>query len=341
MFTFNFAACSDDDDNPPPATQTDDDDDDDDDGPLAGYTATDIMYDGSTVKGYSLDQFVSEATIHTAVIDPLDPDDDFVSADARKLYAVSVVGSDGFSNRTKFSGDSPKYNYDLRWDLYISGYLLEKIYDARTYFPSDDIVAMYDIKNAQYINMYRKIDVVRPDGANNYSVSPVVEAGTIATFEIGATATGALADPGTMPTTKLTVEQISFWSSSTTYTNVNAIKLEQFITSWITDSPSSYTYNIVAVDDFARKGWTWDRIRYQDGTSADEIAYYLPDDEIICVIKYDDADTRYEQVSQTKINFPVKIVADNIGTAVPYDFSGEEPPAYAATQDLQYEFPEQ
>jgi hypothetical protein len=285
---------------------------------FSGYTLTsDIDYGGGVlVSGYSLNQFVDKDTVNSATPDP---EDLFGTLDARELYTVVVYShpTDGaFSNRSKFIGQG-LYNYDLRWDQFNTGYLLDLNYSGKTYFPSDDIGKMYDNKYANDMYMFRKIDVKRPDAA-----------GTVVTFEPQATTDNYVddtqytvatettsGDPSTgLSTTKFIVATKSFGD----YTDVKAISMDQFLTTYVTDTPLSYTYKIVALDDSkSQTGWTYDQMQK---------AYYLPDLDFI--IQVDASNT---VVEGTKINYPVRIEVIS-GSAVEYDFSTANPPAFVPNE---------
>lgn len=277
---------------------------------FSGYTlSTGIVYttDASgntltTVSGYALDQFVNKATVNAATPDP---DGVLGTNDARKLYSVVVrSNNDGFDNRTKFTG-SGLYNADLRWDQFILGYLLDLNYSGKTHYPGSVAVPatqakMYNIKYSYDIYMFRKIDVKKPNAA-----------GTLVTFEPQATTASYVNDTlYAAGTTKFTVTTKSFG----TYTNVKAISLDQFLTLYVTDSPSSYTYKIVALDDTYKEGWTYADMQQ---------AYYLPDLDFIIQV-----DASNNIIAGTKINFPVRI--ELIGTTVEYDGSANPAPAFAS-----------
>lgn len=281
---------------------------------FSGYTLTDgIDYDGkgTLVSGYKLDQFVNKNTVNAATPDP---DGLLGTLDARKLYSVIVrSNSDGFTNRTKFYDNGSKtevYNADLRWDQFEKGYLLDLNYSGKTYFEATltgEFMKMFNNKYAYDIYMFRKIDVKRPDAA-----------GSFATFEVGATTTSYVDDTnytdsnGGLTTTKFTVETMSFGA----YKDVKAISLTQFLTDYVTDTPGSYTYKIVALDNTYKEGWTYADMQQ---------AYYLLDYDFI--VRVSDG----SQVAGTKVSFPVRI--ELIGSTVEYDYSAKNPPAYAKAYD--------
>ncbi len=281
---------------------------------FSAYTLTDdILYSAGPpavyVSGYAMDQFVDKDAVNAATPDP---DAKLGTNDARALYSlVTRSNKDGFSNRTDFLrlDTENAYTTDLRWDQFNQGYLLRIDKDGRTFYPTSvaGVVGKHRTKWAYDIYMFRKIDVKRPDAA-----------GSLATFEIGATTDSYVDDTAYntvwgRTTTKFTVETISFG----TYTNVKAISLDQFLTDYITDTPDAYTYKIVAVDGFARNGWTYAHMQQ---------AYYLPDYEFIVQV------AGGAQVSGTKLNYPVRIEVIS-GSTVEYDYSAKNPPAYAKAYD--------
>ncbi len=273
---------------------------------FSAYTLTEgIDYGGGTlVSGYALDQFVDKDTVNS---ETPDPEGVLGTNDARKLYSIVVRSKqDGFSNRSKFISQG-YYNSDLRWDQFIQGYLLDLNYSGKTFFPASvGLVKMFNNKYAYDLYMFRKIDVKRPDAT-----------GSLATFEVNATTDNYVDDATyttttTLSTTKFTVETISIDA----YTDVKAISLKQFLTDYVTDTPDSYTYRIVGLDDTYKEGWTYADMQQ---------AYYLPDFDLICRV----ADGSL--VAGTKINFPVRI--ELIGATVEYDYSAKNPPAFAKAYD--------
>ena len=156
--------------------------------------------------------------------------------DGRKLFAIEIVSSDEDGNWT------PRDNgyYDLSWDDFMTGYLLpdEK---GRTYFADENIPSGYNVKWAYYLRLYRKIDVVLD--AN------------IIIFETGV----------------FTPHEITYTKDEETYT-VNAIKLENFISDYVTQDPQNFQYFFTAADgwvnDDSNNIFSWDTI--QNG-------YWLPE----------------------------------------------------------------
>jgi len=262
-------------------------------GLFAGLTlTTGIEIDASTTaSGFLLEQFITLDAVKAVTPDQ---DDKLGSSDPRSLYNVFYVSNmDGFSNRTRFS--SGMYTYDLSWDIVKQGYLVyEKEFDGKIVYPGLDVSNMFKTKWAYDVYLLRKIDVQIGDATD-----------TVVSFETAATTDSYVDDSGyDVGTTKFTVSTISFtnYSSKGTvyYTNVKAISLDQFITSYVTASPQSYTYDIIAVDEFAKEDWTYEQIQK---------AYFLPDYEFVCQVDASGAENI--QVSSTKVNFPktIKLVS--------------------------------
>ena len=278
---------------------------------FSGYTLTNnIFYNAGPppvyVSGYSLDQFVNKAAVNAATPDP---DAVLGTNDARKLYSLFTRSNmDGFSIRTHFL-ELALYTPDLRWDQFILGYLLDLHYSGRVFLPASvGVASKHNTKYAYDIYMFRKIDVKRPDSA-----------GSIATFEIHATASNYVDDTffhanTGLWTTKNTITTKSFGD----YTNARVIPLTQFLTDYVTNVPGNYTYKIVALNGTYKSGWTYTKIQQ---------AYYLVDYDFIVQI-----DSSNKVVSGTKINFPVRIELIS-GSPVAYDYSAKYPPAYTKAYD--------
>ncbi|MCK5050607.1 MAG: hypothetical protein KAS53_02620 [Candidatus Cloacimonetes bacterium] len=160
-------------------------------------------------------------------------EDDF---DGRKLFAVEIISSDEDGNWT------PRENgyYDLSWANFITGYLLpdEK---GRTYFSDENIPSGHNVKWAYYLRLYRKIDVVQD--AN------------ITVFETGA----------------FTPQEITYTKDGDSFT-VNAIKLENFVSEYVSQEPEDYQYLFTAADgwvnDDSNNLFDWDTIQN---------SYWLPE----------------------------------------------------------------
>ena len=272
---------------------------------FSGYTlTTDIPYeDDVTVSGYALAQFVDEEVVLAGTPDP----EGILGAhDPRVLYSVvAVSNNDGFDNRTKFMGKG-YYNPDLRWDQFITGYLLDLDYSAKTYFPGSltgELVKMYNNKYAFDIYLFRRIDVKKPDAA-----------GTLVSFEVMATDESYVDDANyEAGTTKFIVETVTYKNAS----DVKAISLDQFITAYVTDSPNAYTFRIVSIDDTFKEGWTYAEMQE---------AYYLPDWDLVVRI-----DAAGAEVDGTKLNYPVRI--ELVGDTVEYDGTANPAPAYPIYND--------
>lgn len=279
---------------------------------FSDYTLTaEILYSGTAgdpsavyVSGYALNQFIDANSVLAATPDP---EGVLGGNDPRPLYSYVIRSNqDGFSNRTKFVGNG-MYNIDLSWDKFNQGYVLDLNYTGKAFFPKTlGLANMYNTKYAYDVYMFRKIDVKRPDAA-----------GTLASFEPQATTDNFVSDAtyttnSGLSTTKFTVATKTFGD----YEGVKAISLDQFITDYVTDSPASYTYTIVALNGSTQTGWTYADMQH---------AYYLVDLDLI--VRVDDSDA---VVAGTKINFPVRIeLATSDGNPVEYVYSAKNPPAFA------------
>lgn len=301
--SFTVIACSDDGDKTTSTGTTSAD-------PMADYTSEEITVDGVTTKAWKLDQFISKEDANKF----LNITDDY---DGRKLFAYNTVGSDGWTHRD----NNKAYFPDLRWDEYITGYLLPKEMDAKVYFPSEDIAKTYDVKNAETVKLYLKLDFKRSDG------------------------------------TIVTVEPKSFTLSDVSYYNKDgsdestdkAIKLVDMLSSYITqDTPNQY--KLYAVDDYDK---TCSKIEINgDGSastvssSGNAIAYYLPGSEgsepKIIFLKYADVESDgapYELQKDSNLKsfkWPVTVELD-----VSNGDDTATAPEYADTADLTVTYPEQ
>lgn len=263
------------------------------------------------VDGYAATQFVDKNEV---IEDTPDPELKLGSCDARKLYAyIFQSNNDGFDNRLKF-GSNGFYNADLRWDQFNQFYLLDLNYSGKIHSPLTSVAGgtlpnMYNVSYAYDIYMFRKIDVKRPDTD-----------GTIVSFEVGATTESYVDDTkytevSGLTTTKFNVTTITFTDDSTIYEDIKAISLDQFITSYIVaaGTASGYEYTIAALDNaYSQSDWTWAEMQQ---------AYYLPDYDLICQVSDD------KLISGSKIYHPERIEVE--ATGVSYDYSGQNPPAYA------------
>ncbi len=310
----NFAGCADDD-TPPPASGPDGGDD-----PLADYTAADIEYDGQTIKGYSLAQFVTEAEIEAIL---------GAGVDCRDLYLYRVIASDGWNPADDRDSD------DLTWTQFSSGYLLEKLYDAKVYYPSDDIATNYDVKNAKDSNLYRKIDVIKD--ADESEATP-----EIISFEMGALDV---------------TDDMKYWNNKKEEAKTGkGISLVLLLSDYVIDEEvdkEGYSYKINLAD-----GYTSD---LENGLGENTIswagiqnAYYVFEedgevkDKIVTLgDNYDDGTNNLPEQKYKSMKFPesVEFVDNTAGDDNPIGDNDEEAaaPERAATvsPDINFLFPEQ
>lgn len=104
------------------------------------FAGEDVVYEGETVTGYNLVQFLD---FDRSGVDELE-------------YTYEIVSDDGYTPR---QGGNP----DLSFAQFETGYLLpsEKF---RTFFPDEAIASAYNVKYALQINLYRTVVVVDADG---------------------------------------------------------------------------------------------------------------------------------------------------------------------------------
>jgi hypothetical protein len=178
-------------------------------GDFSSYTTSNVTYDSATVTGYSLDQFVTQAIVDTAT---------GASVDSRNLFNYRVIATDGWNPF------DDKDQIDLTWELFGTGYLLGALNDARVYFPSEEIAGAYDVKNADTINMYRVINVIKGTDA-----VPFETAGLIAV-------------------------DLTYWNWNEDATIAGkGISLVELLTNFEIDE-SVYNYVFTLVDDFVADG---------------------------------------------------------------------------------------
>jgi hypothetical protein len=108
---------------------------------LVNFVGEDVDYEGETVTGYNLVQFLD---FDRSGVDELE-------------YTYEITADDGYSPR---QGGNP----DLTFAQFETGYLLPTK-SFRTFFPSEEIADAYNVKYAEIINCYRTIIVVDADGS--------------------------------------------------------------------------------------------------------------------------------------------------------------------------------
>jgi len=179
---------------------------------LTGKTTNDnvVHNDGTTHTGYCLNQFVSKSEINELV--GLDAD---ATEDARDLFAVNITAGDGYAFRTKSE-------FDLSWGQFKEGYYLSAHDEVPVTFPSEEISKKFDIKGANKIELFRKLDIKKTDG------------------------------------TTVIVEVRAFAGETINYRNWKdnednqdtGFKLSEVIYDYITTEKSSFNYKISTIDSF-------------------------------------------------------------------------------------------
>ena len=117
---------------------------------LTEFISETINYNDEEVTAYSLINFIPQDSVNIYT-----NQNDF---DARILFAIEAVSSDEDGN---FSPRKKGYP-DLPWNQFKTGYYLPDV-SKRLYFPDENIFGVYDVKNAHYLKLYRKVDVVSSD----------------------------------------------------------------------------------------------------------------------------------------------------------------------------------
>ncbi|MCD4828370.1 MAG: hypothetical protein K8R90_02930 [Candidatus Cloacimonetes bacterium] len=179
---------------------------------LDGYTSEDVNYDDVTMQGYPLAQFFP---IEQRDMEPTE-------------YHYQIVASDDWNPR-----NSSNTTWDLDWATFETGYLLPDA-DGRTWFPSDDVASAYNVKYADYVNMYRTIMVTGDDGL----VTP---------FELS----------------QYDVKALSYYyhDDDTEMVTYDAFPITNIITEYVTETPVDYSFIFVAsdgwVNDDTNNTFTW------------------------------------------------------------------------------------
>lgn len=153
-------------------------------------------------------------------------DRDEAEWDTRALYSYQIIGDDGFS------ASGSRGHPNNTWDQLLMGYLF--ISSRLTIFPDDsiDLPGAYNVQETRYIELQRKIDVVRPE-----TVAPDSDA-FVEFREI----------------TEVTV-------TNPEGQHEQALPLADFVTRIISD-PSGYQFNIRSVDEFGPSlAMTWEQFR--------------------------------------------------------------------------------
>ncbi|MDD3050442.1 MAG: hypothetical protein PHR06_04785 [Candidatus Cloacimonetes bacterium] len=118
------------------------------------YDSVQVEYNGSTVYGYPLGQFIEFTKDY----------------DERDSYMYQIVSGDDDPNGP-YTPRTKGYS-DLTFSQFDSGYLL-KNNSRRTYFPDDSVESAFNVKYAYYFKAYYKVDIKKADN-------------TMYHFEIGA-----------------------------------------------------------------------------------------------------------------------------------------------------------
>ena len=167
------------------------------------------------------------------------------SIDSRILYAVQTVSSDEDQNWSP----RKKGYYDLSWDDFKNGFYLPD-QSQRLYFPNENILGVYNVKYAKYIRLYRKVDVVKDEN--------------ITIFE----------------TEAFDSEPIIYYKDDVEY-NEEGYTIKNFISKYITETPSEYKYQFFAADGCVNSDtnnmFTWDDLQNSYWLTSKNEAIFLDD----------------------------------------------------------------
>jgi hypothetical protein len=179
---------------------------------VTGLETTEILHNGVMETAITLEQFI-----------------DFSNKEIteNEIYLYQIFSTDVDGN---FSARNKGYT-DLTWQEFTTGYYLPNVNNGKTYFPAftEQNINAYNVKNAHYIRLYRKIDVKKN--------------GTNVAFEINA----------------LPMEEISYISNEDTLT-VSATKMIHFISDYITENPEQFEYQFLATDDYVQT-YSWENLQ--------------------------------------------------------------------------------
>jgi hypothetical protein len=177
------------------------------------YEAEEIDYKENKVTAYKLGQFITVDDLRAEI-------------DERNIYAYEIVAYDDYTPRVSMP-------VDLSWSQFQTGYYMPSEKN-RTYFGEEADERPYNVKGANRVRAYRKIDVIVPDEE-------------VLMYEVSA---------------MVTVE-----NDFTDYPG-KIIPLKHFVTSYVTKTPASFEYRLTGVNGVAQT-YTWSEIKegywYIDG----------------------------------------------------------------------------
>ncbi|MDD2650393.1 MAG: hypothetical protein PHF36_04570 [Candidatus Cloacimonetes bacterium] len=174
----------------------------------------DIPYGDGTTRALPLTYFITKELTDEIINNNRDDE-------TQGLFAYHLKSTDGMTSRK--NGDP-----DMFWADFKEGYLLPDE-SHRSFFESDAIENVFNVKFLGQIELFRSVQVVKPNGE-------------LVLFEMNALETEEIADY---------------------YDEMDqGIKLKDFITEYITDQPQNYIYKLVANDGYD-VAYTWELI--EDG----------------------------------------------------------------------------
>ncbi len=170
------------------------------------FNSVEVDYEGQPIQGYQLDQFVPKADVNTFVEEE--------GFDTRSLFAIEIVSNDEDGNWTPRN----KGMGDLTWAQFKAGYLLPE-QSGKAFFTDDQIPNSFNVKQAHYLRLYRKIDI-----ALN---------GVTTTFETGTFET----------------EEITYTKKGETYTEAG-FPLSNLISDYVTNNQEDFSFKMTAADNW-------------------------------------------------------------------------------------------
>jgi len=294
--------------------------------PLASYTSetinADPSWDGTIVstEAWNLDQFVSQSSVDDLMDDPTTKSGDAI--DTRNMYTVNITGADGWTPRTS------KGALSMPWDIFKEGYVLPKVYDAKTYWDeeSSGLKKYWLVKGAQYLDLYRSIVIYITDLADPSDPESEDEDRYIS-FETAA----------------LTTTSLTYWNwNGDEEETVDAIKLTDLLIDYVTtDDKALYDYVFTTADAYVTDGTSSTLLNNTCDYATFQMAYYIPGaDNNEKIVFIDSTDDNHQEYKSVKWIVSIEMV-DNESGSPTGDYDGTTPPLFASAEDFNASIPQQ
>lgn len=316
LIVLSLNAC--DDDSPEKADPTGGD-------PLASYTSTPLVdvdpsWEGTPeslvdTDGWSLDQFVSQDDVDALMGNPTSSD---VRIDTRAMYSVNLTGSDGYMPRSKGALSMP-------WEIFKTGYLLPKVYDAKAYWyeaTATRLQKYWLVKGVKYVDLCRSLVFYITDTAE---AAEDEEADRYISFEVST----------------LTTASLTYWNwNGDEEQTADAIKLSDLLTAYVTtDDPSLYNYTFAAADGYVSDGTGGTLTDNTCDYATFDMAYYIPGaDNNEKIVFIDSTDDNHQEYKSVKWIVSIELVPLTGATG---DYDGTTAPTFATTPEYSTEIPQQ